>query len=253
EPGLYEARYGLREGAGTGATAPVEVVEAEIGVAAPEQVTTGASFAVSWSASVHPEDYVTIVPVGADEGTYRSYERVRDKNEANLIAPTEPGLYEVRYVLREGARAVASAPVEVIEADVSVSGPEVVRAGTSLRVSWTAVIHPEDYITIVPSGADEGKYGEYIRVRDKLQCDIRAPQEPGLYELRYVLREGASTLASQALEVVAADAPLDDGAGLSVPPKATAGQTITVSWRGGGDSADQRIALARADQVDFSW
>src|SRR5690606_29169997 len=243
----------LPEGARTMASPAVEVIAAEVGGAVPDRVATAATFAMSWSASVHPEDYVTIVPVGADEGTYRSYERVRDKNEASLTAPAEPGLYEVRYVLREGARTMASAPVEVIEADVSVSGPEVVREGTSLRVSWTAVIHPEDYITIVPSGADEGKYGEYIRVRDKLQGDIRAPQEPGLYELRYVLHEGARTLASQDLEVVAADAPLDDGAGLSVPPKATAGQTITVSWRGGGDSADQRIALARADQADFSW
>src|SRR5690606_32609214 len=152
---------------------------------------------------------------------------------ASLTAPAEPGLYEVRYVLREGARTAASAPVEVVEADVSVSGPEVVRAGTSLRVSWTAVIHPEDYITIVPSGADEGKYGEFIRVMHTLQGDIGAPQVPGLYELRYVLHEGVRTLASQDLEVVAAAAPVDDGAGLSVPPKATAGETITVSCGGG--------------------
>lgn len=60
-------------------------------------------------------------------------------------------------------------------------------------------------------------------------------------------------LASAPLEVVAADAPLDDGAGLSAPETSTAGETITVTWTGGGDGADQRIAVARKDQPDFSW
>src|SRR5690606_37931217 len=144
---------------------PEQQLEAEIAIEAPETVTTGASFAVSWSASVHPEDYVTIVPVGADEGTYRSYERVRDKNEANLIAPAEPGLYEVRYVLREGARTMASAPVEVVEAEIGVAAPEQVTTGASFAVSWSASVHPEDYVTIVPAGADEGTYRSYARVR----------------------------------------------------------------------------------------
>lgn len=60
-------------------------------------------------------------------------------------------------------------------------------------------------------------------------------------------------LASAPLEVVGADAPLDDGAGLSVPQSAAPGATITVTWTGGNDSADQRLAVARKDQPDFSW
>ncbi len=253
EPGLYEVRYVLREGGRTLASTPVEVVEAEVGVAAPKQATVGSSFAVSWSASIHPEDYVTIVPVGAEAGTYTRYVRVRGDTENKLLAPAEPGLYEVRYVLREGGRTLASTPVEVVEAVVTVSGPDVVRTGSKLRVAWSASIHPEDYITIVPAGADEGQYADYIRVRDKLEGDLKAPAETGLYEIRYVLREGARTLASHDLEVVAEDAPLDDGAGLSAPAQAGVGEIITVAWSGGADSADQRIALARADQADFSW
>jgi len=253
EPGLYEVRYVLREGGRTMASTPVEVVEAEIGVAAPKEVTTGASFKVTWSASIHPEDYVTIVPVGAEEGKYTNYQRVRDVTENRLIAPAEPGLYEVRYVLREGGRTMASAPVEVVEAEVVVSGPDVVRAGTKIQVTWSISIHPEDYITIVPAGTAEGEYADYIRVRDARAGEMKAPAETGLYEIRYVLREGARTLASHQLEVVAQDAPLDDGAGLAAPSEAGAGETITVSWRTEGKSADQRVALARADQADFSW
>src|SRR5690606_22159556 len=154
---------------------------------------------------------------------------------------------------REGGRTLASAPVEVVDAEVTISGPDVVRATTSLLLNWSAVVHPEDYITIVPAGAKQGTYGDYIRVRDKLQGNLKAPKDPGFYEVRYVLREGARTLASYDLEVVDADAPLDQGAGLNVPKEAAAGETSTVSWDGGADSADERIALARSDQADFSW
>ncbi|WP_425033031.1 vWA domain-containing protein [Pelagibacterium sp.] len=238
EPGLYEVRYVLEEGARTLASDPVEVIEAEISVSAPETVTTGASFTVSWSSSVHPQDYVTIVPVGADKGAYTNYQRVRDDAENSLIAPAEPGLYEVRYVLNEGSRTLASASIEVLEAEVILQGPDVARAQTPLRISWSMIIHPQDYITIVPAGADEGSYQDYIHVRDDLEGDLDAPADPGLYEIRYVLQEGARTISSRMLEVVGADAPLDDGVGLIVPSQAGSGETITITWSGGADSAD---------------
>src|SRR5690606_956865 len=98
--------------------------EPEITLEAPATVTTGASFTVSWSASVHPEDYVTIVPPGAKEGTHTNYKRAHGDTENTLIAPAEPGLYEVRYVLREGARTLASAPVEVVEAEIGIAAPD---------------------------------------------------------------------------------------------------------------------------------
>jgi Ca-activated chloride channel family protein len=253
EPGLYEVRYVLNEGKRTLASAPVEVTVAEVGIAAPARVTTGAPFDVSWSSSVHPQDYVTIVPAGAEEGAHTMYKRVRKRSEETLVAPAEPGLYEVRYVLNEGKRTLASAPVEVTEAEVDLTGPDVVRAGTPVRVAWSVSVHPQDYVTIVPAGAEEGAYEQYIRVRGNLEGDLEAPAAPGLYEIRYVLKEGARTLARRDLEVVDADAPLDDGAGLRAPSRAGRGEKITVSWTGGGTGADQRISLARADQADFSW
>ena len=252
EPGLYEVRYVGTDGSTLGST-PVEVLEAELGIAAPPQVTTGASFVVSWSGAINPDDMVTIVPLGADEGSHGKYVRVRANTDDKLVATAEPGLYEVRYVLNQGALTLASTPVEVVEAAVSIAGPAIVRAATGLRVSWSAAVNPDDMVTIVPAGAEPGSHGTYIRVREALQGDLKAPAETGLYEVRYVLNQGARTLASYPLEVVDADAALDDGVSLTVPAQAKAGASITVSWSGGSDSADQRIALARADQADFSW
>ncbi len=253
EPGSYEVRYVLEEGKRTLATAPVEVVESEVSISAPAEISQGAKLDVSWSKSVHGSDYITIVPADAKQGARANHIRVGNKLEGSLVAPADTGLYEVRYVLEEGKQTMASASVEVVAAEVSISGPKVVRAGTPVHATWSSVVHRSDYVTIVPAGAKEGARANHIRVGNKLEGDVKAPAETGLYELRYVLEEGKRTLASHDLEVVAADAAIDLGAGLKVPSRAAAGASITVSWSGGSDGADQRIAIAKMDQADFSW
>ncbi|AML51706.1 vWA domain-containing protein [Falsihalocynthiibacter arcticus] len=253
EAGLYELRYVLATGGGTLANTPIEVVEAEVTVSGPAQVTVGAEFDVAWSKTINPRDYITIVPLGADRDTSTVYIRAKDVTEGRLTAPGEAGLYELRYVLATGGSTLASAPIEVVEAEIGISGPGIVRAGTEVDIAWSSNINPRDFITIVAMGADEGSYTDYIRVGSVTQGRLTAPDTTGLYELRYVLEKGGRTLANAPLEVVGADAPLDDGAGLTVPATATPSETITVTWTLQNDSTDQRIAVARKDQPDFSW
>ncbi len=254
EAGLYEVRLQLDSGVRVLASTPVEVVEADVTVSAPAQVVVGSAFPVTWlAAGLNPQDYITIVPVGARVGAYTNFQRISDKREGQLLAPGEPGLYEVRLQLDQGERVLASTGIEVVEADVALSAAEQVRAGGEIAVSWTGAVHPQDYVTIVPAGADDGAYTDYVRVGTAAQGKLTAAEDPGLYELRYRLEYGGRVLARRAIEVLAADAPMDAGAGLSAPDSARPGATITVSWTGGGTGADQRIALARADQADFSW
>ncbi|PVA12000.1 hypothetical protein DC366_03525 [Pelagivirga sediminicola] len=252
-PGLYELRYVLEEGRRTLASVPFEAVEGEVTLTGPDKVTTGAAFDFSWSGAINGSDFITITAAGADEGKVNSHIRVKDASEGRLTAPGTPGLYELRYVLEEGRRTLASVQFEAVEAEVGISGPGTVRAGTDLDVSWSSTINASDFVTIVPMGTDEGKVSAHIRAGSATEGRLKAPGTPGLYELRYVLENGRRTLASAPLEVVAADAPLDDGAGLTVPETAAPGETITVTWTGGGEGADQRIALARKDQPDFGW
>ena len=254
EPGLYEVRYVLKEGRVTLASADIEIVEAETSVSAPESATAGSAFGVSWTNAIHPDDYVTIVPAGAEEGTYENYARVRDDNEASLQAPAEPGLYEVRYVLKEGRVTLASADIEIVETDIEISGPDTVRAESEIRVSWSGTVpSPTDFVTIVPMGAEEGEYTDYERVRDTQEADLPAPQNPGLYELRYVLDEGRRTIARHPVEVVAATAQLDAGGSLDAPESGVAGETIEIGWSAEENGNDRRVALARPDQADFTW
>ena len=233
---------------------PVEPQQPLAQVSAPARAVVGSAFSVTWEGEdLHPRDYITIVPAKAEDGTYGNYNRLEDRTEGELRAPTQPGFYEVRLQLDAGDRVLARAPVEVIEGDVSLNGPDRVRAETEITVSWGGVIHPRDYVAIVPIGTPDGEQSDYRRVGDADRGTFTAPAEPGAYEVRYHLDHGDRVMARRPIEVLAADAPMDEGAGLVVPTTAKPGEIIVVSWTGGGESEDRRVALARADQADFSW
>jgi Ca-activated chloride channel family protein len=253
DPGMYELRYVLREGNKTLAVAMIEITEPEVSVSTPQTALAGQIIEVSWTGTVNTNDFVTIVPAGSDEGKVGNYVTVRNASSSDLQAPAVPGLYEVRYILREGNRTLASAMVEITDPDVTVSAPDEVRAGDKLRVSWAGTVSKSDYVTLVPMGAPDNKFGEYYQVRDQSERDMTAPAETGMYEVRYVLREGNRVLARQPVEVLPADAPLEKGASLTAPDTAAPGATIEVGWSIENPSADQRITLARGDQAIFTW
>ena len=254
EPGLYEVRLQLDVGDRVLARTPVEVVDAEVAVSAPAQVVVGSAFPVTWQGEgLHPRDYVTIVPAGSADGTYADYDRMQGRSEGELRAPAEPGLYEVRLQLDAGDRVLARTPVEVMDGNVSLDGPDRARAGAEITLSWTGAIHPRDYIAIVPRGTPDGEQSGYRRIQDEDQATFTAPAEPGAYEIRYHLDRGDRVMARRPLEVLAADAPIDEGAGLKVPGTARPGDIVTVSWTIEAGDADRRVALARADAPDFTW
>lgn len=253
DPGLYELRYVLREGRKTLARAPIEVTEPEVTVSAPETGLTGATLEVSWTGTVSSRDYVTIVPIGTDEGDFGNYTTVRSNTKGTLQAPADTGLYEVRYVLREGRKTIATTMVEIVAPEVSVSAPGEVRAGEELELSWTGTVNSRDYINFVPAGEADDEFGDYTTVRDKSAHDITAPEQAGLYEVRYILREGRRVLARATVEVLPEDAQLSTGAAIDAPESAGAGSTIEVGWTIDETSADQRITLARGNQAIFTW
>lgn len=253
EPGRYELRYVLREGNKTLATASIEVTAPEVTITAPETVLAGSKFPVGWTGTVNAKDYINIVTVGTEEGKFGNYLVVRNDTENDLQAPAETGLYEIRYVLREGSKTITSTTIEVTEPEVTIQAPAEVRAGADLRVSWTGTVNTADYVNLVPLGAPDDEFGQYGQVRNAAERDFKAPEETGMYEVRYMLREGRRVLARRTIEVLATDAALDTGGSITAPDVAAPGATIDIGWSGQADSADQRITLARGDQAIFTW
>ena len=253
ETGMYEVRYVLREGGRTLASDMMEIVAPEVSVTAPEMALAGSAIRVSWTGTVAAGDYIAIVPAGAEDGEFGNYLTVRDDTEKDLRAPSSPGLYEIRYILREGSKTLTTRPIEITEPEVTVSGPSEVRATDTFKASWTGAVDPGDYVALAPMGSGDDDFSNYFTIRQNTEKDMTAPETPGMYELRYILREGGRVLARQPIEVLDADAALNSGAELTAPDTAAPGSTIEVGWSVDATSADQRITIAAADQAIFTW
>jgi Ca-activated chloride channel family protein len=226
DPGLYEVRYVLQEGRAVLGRASLELTGSAVTVTAPATAPAGSRVAVEWSPTVNPRDYVTIVPKGAPDDRVDNYKRAGSDGTATVQAPDEPGLYEVRYVLQEGRRVVGRAPLELTDADISLTVPATAPAGSRVTVTWTATVNPRDYVTIVPMGAPDDQVDVYKRAGGDPSTTIKAPESPGLYEVRYVLSEGRRLMARAPLELTALSATLE------APDEVVAGAPFDVSWQG---------------------
>lgn len=224
EPGDYQVRYLLASDGLAVARTPIELVAKTLSVSGPESVTAGSNFAVEWSDVIHPRDKITIVPADAPADAGGDYLRVGDARDGTLQAPSGAGDYEVRYLRNEDGQAIASAPVTITKAETGVSGPESVVAGSNLTVEWTNTIHPRDKVTIVPADAPADAGGDYLRTGSASSGTLKAPSEPGEYELRYVLAQDGRAIASAPVTLTAPET------GVSGPESAIAGSRIEVSW-----------------------
>lgn len=183
-----------------------------------------------------------------------------DASALSCIAENTGGQYlsarnadEPGEALSAVGSAVAAAPEPEPDPEVTIDSPDSTLAGAAFEVSWTGTVHSRDFVTIVSMGADEGEVGDYFRVGDKSRNDMEAPETSGFYEVRYVLNEGRRVMANTQIEVLAADAPLEQGARLSAPDTAAPGESIAVDWSVETESDDQRLTVAGADQAIFTW
>ena len=253
EPAELEARFhlSLPEG-GTkviGRSPAFTSLEATATVAGPDEVAAGAAFQVDWTGPDNQGDYVTVVEVGAPEGSWTSYAYTREGSPATLTAPIAAGDYEVRYVTGQASATLASSPLVVTPVTGSVRAPAEVGIGASFEVEWQGPDNSGDYITIVEAGAREGRYLSYAYTRGGSPVSITAPGEPGDYEVRYVLGQGSGTLASTPIRVI------EVGASVSAPAEVAAGAPFEVEWHGPDNSSDYiTIVPAGAPEGTYlSW
>ncbi|HEX7001695.1 MAG TPA: VWA domain-containing protein [Trueperaceae bacterium] len=248
EPGAYRVVYHveLPEG-GTkeiGST-NVDVQPVTATVAVPAEVVAGSEFEVTWTGPDNTGDYVTVVPVGASEGVYQDYEYTSNGSPASIRAPEEPGDYEVRYVTGQSGGTLATAPITVTEATATVSAPAEAGAGSDVEVTWTGPGNDGDYITFAPAGSPEGTYLDYEYATSGSPVSIRAPDQTGNYEVRYVTRAG-STLASAPIVVTATTA------SVSAPSEVVGGAEFEVTWTGPANSGDY-ITVAPAGSPEGTY
>lgn len=194
---------------------------------APESAIVGAPLTVRWQGGGGTRDFITIVAADAPEGSYQGYQYTR-QSPVTLTVPPTPGAYEIRY-LGEAAPypTLARQALTVNDVAATLEAPASVTAGADVAVAWEGPDHARDFITIVPADTPEGQYGVYTYTSKGSPLAIRAPDEPGDYEIRYLLGSGNyRSLGSIPLVITATDAVLE------APPSVMAGAGFDIRWQG---------------------
>ena len=156
-PGDYEIRYVDEETKEVVVSAPISITEVDASLDVPGEVSAGSSFHVSWTGPDNKNDYVTIVEKGATQGTYGSYAYTRNGSPLVVTASETPGDHEVRYVMGQSKRILASQAITVEPVQASVGVPSEVMLDSQVEVTWTGPDNQNDYITIVEAGGAPGQ------------------------------------------------------------------------------------------------
>lgn len=188
EPGDYELRYVLNENERIIVSRPITVVASEAMVNGPASVMAGDIYRFTARGPVDPGHWIGFAESGSGPGNYREYVRPTSATtEGILSAPDAPGDYELRYVLNEAERVVATQRVSVLPAKATMipSGQPV--AGRQLRVEYSGPRGRSIWIGFVSNGTvDEITYAS-VSADGDAEVELMAPDKAGSYELVYVL------------------------------------------------------------------
>jgi Ca-activated chloride channel family protein len=150
----------------------------------------------------------------------------------------QPGKHELRYVTERSRTILARQPIEVMPVTATVQADEQVVLGAKFSVTWTGPNNKGDYVTIVPEGAPDEQYGDYVETDDGSPVELSAPPAAGDAEVRYVAAQGRKVLARRPIRVTMPEVSIE------APDEALAGSTIQVKWTGPNNASDYITIVA---------
>ena len=203
DPGTYEIRYTHGRPPKVIGTAPLKVTAPDVAIGMRgSSVAVAAPFEVDWEGPQTEGDFISIAKIGAAPGGSEFHVPVKNGTPAKLRAPSLTGEYEIRYVLGRGPRVLAKAPVTVTPVEAMVEPPITVMVGIDFDVDWSGPGYEEDYLCIAAATTPpHGPTLSAVRVSQGNPAKLRAPKQPGTYEVRYILGRGKHLLAKAPLTV----------------------------------------------------
>ena len=235
-PGPYELRYVDGHTGHVLAFTWVAVAPLRAQLEVPRQVDIGAVFEVVWSGPDRDGDFVTIVNEGSPDDEQGSHAYTRQGNPSRIMAPESAGVFEVRYVGRDGGSVLAAVPLLVGTPSASIQGPADVIAGSRMEVWWEGPDNASDYLVVVDGSPREEARAARVHTWRGNPLSLVAPERPGVYEIRYQTGRTLQTLARHAFVVLPASA------SLAALTSIEAGQVFETSWVGPSNVNDA-IAL----------
>ncbi|HET9865030.1 MAG TPA: VWA domain-containing protein [Steroidobacteraceae bacterium] len=212
-------------------------------IKAPATATAGSILTLEATGTGDRHDFVTVVKQGSREGSYDQYVYVAP-GPLKLQLPATPGDYELRVC---GAASpyptLARQALRIEGVAAKVSAAATLKAGAEFEVSWTGPDNPRDYITI---GDASRKYLDYKYTKNGSPLRITAPDKPGEYEVRYILGQGDTVIATQKVTVGATSA------SVTAPAQVAAGAAMKIGWQGPGNPRDY-LTVVKAGAPEQTW
>ena len=224
--GAYEIRYLTGQDRKTLASIPLTLVSVETTLSAMPSAVAGAYIEVTWTGPDNHNDYLTIVPVGTDEGVTGNYTYTREGNPIAVQSSDYPGAYEIRYVSGQSRETRATLPLTLTAAQVRLSPPPSGGAGARVEIAWEGPDNRNDAIVVVPVGADEDDFGAYAYTRSGNPAEVKLPAEVGSYEVRYLSGQSRIVLASVPFRVT--DTPIT----MAIADDLIAGSDASITFTG---------------------
>ncbi len=223
---------------------------------APETAVAGSEVEVTWSGPGNGNDHIVLATVGSDVNDASGvidYDYTKDGNPVSLILPTEPGTYELRYVMEGDVdKILASRLITGTAASASLEAPDTAVAGSGIEVTWMGPDNYGDYVSIEVAGSKLGDAIDYAYTNGGNPLSLTLPTEPGTYELRYVANGDVKRiLASRPITGTAPTVSLE------APDTAVAGAEIEVTWMGPGNRNDyvsvEVVGSKLGDAIDYAY
>lgn len=132
------------------------------------------------------------------------------------------------------------------EPQVTLTAPKEVDAGAEIAVKFSTAIGKLDFISIDKDGAPDREYGAYAYIKSGNPVKLRAPDQPGQYQLRYHREDTYAVAGSAPLTVK------DVKATVEGPAQVDAGAAFEVKFSGPNAQLDF-ISIDKAGAADRDY
>jgi len=202
------------------------------GFSSPAAVPAGEIMSFEWQGPAAKNDRIFVASPKLAENRYMTsnVHMASKGSPAVLVAPAQPGAYEVRYFSAANGSVVFRKALEVTASQVRISAPSGLIAGTEFSITWDGPRAKGDHLFVASPQMDHNKYylgsDRIHKVTAGLTANFIAPVDAGDYEIRYYSRANGRTLAKLAISVA------PHAVNIDAPRTVAPGSEFEYSWEG---------------------
>jgi Ca-activated chloride channel family protein len=248
QAGSYEIRYVSAQTRKQLASVTFEVTPASATLSFPERVHAGEPLNIEWSGPGNSGDRIVWVDAEAKTSKFGHYAYAKSgASPVALVAPVSPGNYEVQY-LNHKREVVVSMPLQVIEANVGLEGPDQAKIAEEITIGWFGPQASGDMVAIYGQvDGREKRFAHVYAVPKHSPAKLLTPSTPGDYEMHYFHGHSREAMLVKSLKVV------DRDFQWTVPTKVKAGESFNIQFAEPGLKHGRTRILQGKKQVGINY